>query len=224
MYKKIALMRYFLFMLLIFSLSMVFVYSTTMTCLAKYCPQCGTYNNDSNSFCTKCGADIKNTTSGKSRIGVLFVASVYPYSDARFTIYHKGAITPFIVWNSEGKYEIGEVNLPVMSDIEFIPVLEREMPNPSSVPYISKRYNIQKLMTLNLNSRKIERAPLFSSQKQEIFLDVITYVCPSGEVIQEKRYKGSIDGWPDITPNQTKQAANGVWQQFVPNIYGLLRR
>jgi hypothetical protein len=192
---------------------------------AKYCSSCGTYNNDSNSFCTKCGADLRGkSTSNKPRVGVLFVASVYPYQDARFTIYHKGNITPFMVWNSEGKYEIGEVTLPVLPDMEFIPIMEREIPSPSSVPYVAKRYNIEKLMVLNMNAKKVERVPLFSSQGYDVYLDVITYLCPGGDLIQEKRYKGNVNGYPDITVNQVKDTCKGIWEQFLPNIYGLLRR
>ncbi|MDQ7823050.1 MAG: zinc ribbon domain-containing protein [Candidatus Eremiobacteraeota bacterium] len=209
-----------LFLLLCFA----FVLSAADSAWAKYCPKCGTYNNDSNAFCTKCGADLKTAASStKPRVGVLFVASVYPYQDARFTIYHKGTVTPFIVWNSEGKYELGEVTLPVLPDIEFVPIMEREIPTATSVPYIAKRYNVEKLMVLNMNAKKVERAPLFSSQRYEVFMDVSSYSCPAGALIQEKRYKGSVSSWPDITVTQVKDVCTSLWQQMVPNIYLLLR-
>jgi hypothetical protein len=211
--------------ILIISFAFIFVALLGNAAWAKYCPSCGTYNNDSNSFCTKCGADLRGkTASNKPRVGVLFVASVYPYQDSRFTIYHKGNITPFIVWNSEGKYEIGEDTLPVLPDVDFVPILEREIPSPSSVPYVAKRYNLEKLMVLNMNAKKVERVPLFSSQGYDVYLDVITYKCPTGELIQEKRYKGNVNGYPDITVNQVKDTCRGIWEQFTPNIYSLLRR
>jgi hypothetical protein len=212
-------------MLLMAGLTCILVFSATTDAEAKYCPQCGTYNTDSNAFCTKCGADLRGKSFGtKPKVGVLFVANVYPYQDARFTIYHKGNVTPFMVWNSEGKYEIGEVTLPMLSDIDFLPILEREVPSPTSVPYISKRYSIDKLMVINLNARKVDRVPLFSSQRYDLNMDVTTYNCPNGDIIQEKRYKDTLNGYPDITANQVKTTCNGVWQQFVPNVYSLLRR
>jgi hypothetical protein len=225
MNKLEKLVRLSLIMLLLLGMTGMFVLSSVSTAEAKYCPQCGTYNTDSNAFCTKCGADLKGKSFGnKPRVGVLFVANVYPYQDARFTIYHKGNVTPFLVWNSEGKYEIGEVTLPILNDIDFIPVLEHEIPSPTSVPYLSKRYNIEKLMVINMNARKVERVPLFSSQRYDLYMDITAYTCPSGEIIQEKRYKDTLNGYPDITANQVKTTCNGVWQQFVPNIYSLLRR
>jgi hypothetical protein len=202
---------------------LLFVFNT-YAAWAKFCPSCGTFNKDSNAFCTKCGTDLRTAEFGnKPRVGVLFVASVYPYQDARFTIYHKGNITPFIIWNSEGKYEIGEVQLPVLTDVQFVPVLENQAPSGTSVPYIAKRYNISKLMVLNMNAQKVERVPLFSSQRYDVNLDVITYMCPSGDMIAEKRYKQALNSWPDITVNQVKETCQGCWQQFIPNIHALLR-
>lgn len=194
----------------------------TADVLAKYCPGCGTYNNDSNAYCVKCGFDFKTSHTKKTRVGVLFVSSVYPGDKARFTIYHKGTVTPFLVWNSRGDHEIGEVWLPVYEDVEFVAMQEDDIPSLSRMPELAGKYRVEKVITMDMNARKTDRVPIFSSQSYTVNFDVAVFDVKGITVINEKRYQDSFKSWPDVTTNQVRSLCNGLWEQMVPNLRTLL--
>ncbi len=202
--------------------SVVFFACVVTSALAKYCPQCGKYNQDANKFCQDCGFNFSKQVK-KMKVGVLLVSSVHPGVNGKFTIYHKSDLTPFYVWNKDGNNEIGEVRLPVLEDISFVAMNERYPPSLSDIKALGKKYDIDKLMVFNYNAKETERMPIFSSQSYDIFLDVTTYDALKGSVLQEKRYKESLKSWPDITVTQVKNACAKLWNEMIPNIRILLK-
>lgn len=189
---------------------------------AKYCTQCGAYNTDSNAYCIKCGFDFKTVQTKKMRVGVFFTSSVYPEDRAKFTIYYKGTITPFFVWNSKGESEIGETHLPILEDIEFVAIREKETPTSDTVQKIGKKYKVDKILFMDFNAKRTGRVPIFSSQTYEVHFDLKAYDVKTKEMLNEKRYSDSMKSWPDITTNQMKELCNSLWSQMIPNIHILL--
>lgn len=193
------------------------------TALAKYCPQCGVYNTDSNLYCVKCGTEFKNTGESKVRTGIILLSSLHPGEAAKFTVYYKNSITPFYVLNPKGKYEIGETRLPALADIDFISVRENEVPSEAKIKELLDTHKLEKLMVLNYNSKKIERVPIFSSQSYIVYFDVTSYGA-DGTILQEKRYETSLKSWPNINVTQVREATNSLWEQMIPNIHILLTK
>ncbi len=214
------------FLSALFFLAVCFTFVSLMSdsVLAKYCPQCGVYNADSNVYCVKCGTEFKNTNAHKIRVGIIFISSVHPGDSAKFTIYYKGSVTPFFVWNPKGKYEIGETRLPILEDMIFVSMRETEIPNLESIPELAKKYKVDKIMVMNYNSKKTERVPLFSSQSYDVYFDITTYDASHDSVLQEKRYEGSLKSWPNVTVVQVRDVCNNLWEQMVPNIRILLTK